>query len=423
MQPKSILITDSYPLNSGDLAIVLSMVDEFRFRYPDVHIIIESSHPLVLRLFLSDSKCDVIPRIFNIERLFQNTFRSIGFYEPAGLLMRVKIFTAGIYDSFTFFFWACMCSIGLDKNWYIRSERREQATMIKSCDFVVSNGGSFLSTHYHYEHRVYFYLIALLLRKPLVLFAQSIGPFNSFVSKISIPYIMKKARCVTVREPYSFAYVQSYLRLPHIKLTADIAYMLREDTSFELPFESEEYITICVKRPKTGASRENYRTAMLRAVAYAVQHNLSVCLTSHTTADDEYCRELFELAKDVSSVNRVKCYLFGLHPKKLKHIYTHSCLLISARMHAIILASSGGVPFIALSYEEKFQGMVEQLGLFIHKENILFDLENISPDDIYESLNNVYMYRKKYVSLIHDGYQKMDKQNKLNIECLDACMS
>jgi polysaccharide pyruvyl transferase WcaK-like protein len=50
-------------------------------------------------------------------------------------------------------------------------------------------------------------------------------------------------------------------------------------------------------------------------------------------------------------------------PRVYKAILGHASLVVSARMHPLILAAGMGVPFVGLSYNPKFDGLYELLGL------------------------------------------------------------
>ena len=50
-------------------------------------------------------------------------------------------------------------------------------------------------------------------------------------------------------------------------------------------------------------------------------------------------------------------------PQLYKAVLGHASLIISSRMHPLILGAGMGVPLVGLSYNDKFRGLFEQLGL------------------------------------------------------------
>ncbi len=70
-------------------------------------------------------------------------------------------------------------------------------------------------------------LIAWLLKKPLVIYAESLGPFSSRFTSWLAKYTLNKVTLITVREEISYCYLhQLGIGKPAIHLTADLAFLL-----------------------------------------------------------------------------------------------------------------------------------------------------------------------------------------------------
>ena len=63
-------------------------------------------------------------------------------------------------------------------------------------------------------------------------------------------------------------------------------------------------------------------------------------------------------------------------PALYKAVAGRLSLMISARMHPLIFAASMGVPVVGLSYNDKFEGVCQLLGL----PNQLVDLQGLAAD-------------------------------------------
>jgi polysaccharide pyruvyl transferase WcaK-like protein len=74
--------------------------------------------------------------------------------------------------------------------------------------------------------------------------------------------------------------------------------------------------------------------------------------------DDAVCEALARRLRDVS----VRMALIA-DPQLYKAVLGHASLIISSRMHPLILAAGMGVPLVGLSYNDKFQGLFDQLGI------------------------------------------------------------
>jgi polysaccharide pyruvyl transferase WcaK-like protein len=79
---------------------------------------------------------------------------------------------------------------------------------------------------------------------------------------------------------------------------------------------------------------------------------------THLEADDAACEALrLRLPGANVSVARIA------DPRLYKSLLGQAALVVSARMHPLILAAGMGVPFVGLSYNGKFDGLYELLGL------------------------------------------------------------
>jgi polysaccharide pyruvyl transferase WcaK-like protein len=74
--------------------------------------------------------------------------------------------------------------------------------------------------------------------------------------------------------------------------------------------------------------------------------------------DDVVCEALAGRLRDVTvRVARI------VDPRLYKAVLGHASLIISSRMHPLILGAGMGVPLVGLSYNDKFQGLFDQLGM------------------------------------------------------------
>ena len=74
--------------------------------------------------------------------------------------------------------------------------------------------------------------------------------------------------------------------------------------------------------------------------------------------DDVVCEALARRLSDVTvRMARIA------DPQLYKAVLGHASLIISSRMHPLILGAGMGVPLVGLSYNDKFQGLFDQLGM------------------------------------------------------------
>src|SRR5687768_488619 len=182
----NIYLFDCFARNTGDLAILLSTIAGLKNELATPTITFESSHPTEVLRYNELKTCTVYPKIFDIKS-FDNSRRQ-----------KLLSLLTGLYDMWSFFIWALLLRLGIAKgHLFIRRKRRDQAMALQHADVVISSGGGFLSTNYpYYQVRLYMFTLGKLLGKPVVIIAQSIGPFDTRTSRLLIPFFLKRLSAV-----------------------------------------------------------------------------------------------------------------------------------------------------------------------------------------------------------------------------------
>ena len=116
--------------------------------------------------------------------------------------------------------------------------------------------------------------------------------------------------------------------------------------------------------PKRDLARFEGMLGVLSKALETLRHRLEadiLLLPSYNVgheADDAACEALqWRLPGGQVRLARVT------DPRLYKALLGHAALVVSARMHPLILAAGMGVPFVGLSYNGKFDGLYELLGL------------------------------------------------------------
>jgi polysaccharide pyruvyl transferase WcaK-like protein len=121
-------------------------------------------------------------------------------------------------------------------------------------------------------------------------------------------------------------------------------------------------------RTGIGVARDEQRFELLLGVLVDGLTHLArrleaavLLLPSYNVAhegDDVVCEALAGRLRDVTvRVARI------VNPRLYKAVLGHASLIISSRMHPLILGAGMGVPLVGLSYNDKFQGLFDQLGM------------------------------------------------------------
>lgn len=214
------------------------------------------------------------------------------------------------------------------------------------------------------------YMTALVKLKGgrIILAPQTIGPFDTKISKWLARVVMNSCHRIFTRDALSTQCCAALRITAPVTETADVA--------FSLPYEKREQTTeqfhvglnVSGLLYRGGYDRDNYfdlsfdyKSYVKRLIEVMLQKNYRVHLVAHVISsreiEDDYsvCRQLsmeYEetvLAPLFQSPIEAKGYIAGLD------------LLIGARMHATIAAISSHIPVIPVAYSRKVNGLYDSL--------------------------------------------------------------
>lgn len=245
---------------------------------------------------------------------------------------------------------------------------------LKKCDifFDIGEGDSF-SDIYGFKRLAKLLIskaMVTILRKPLILSPQTIGPFKNPVYLAASKFIMQKCNRVIARDHESAKLIHA-LKLKNVGEAIDVAFKLPYT---KLGCSSNQITKVGLNisallfhggyNGKNQFSLKSDYADLTRKLVKALlsNKNLEVHLIPHVTPndfpeEDDYKSSLIikhefpnvVLSPRFSDPIEAKSYISGLD------------FFIGARMHATIAAFSSHVPVIPLAYSRKFTGLYESI--------------------------------------------------------------
>jgi colanic acid/amylovoran biosynthesis protein len=259
-------------------------------------------------------------------------------------------------------------------------------------------------------------LIGVFLKKPVVIWAQSPGPFRSRLSRWLVRFTLNRVALLLLREEISLDYIRELgVKGPQIHITADPAFLmkpaskerargilsragingndrpligltmgwsnikLKNKAKWYLRYMKSLYQTIRTmlpeklfelrKRPANQFSSpdtsNNTIVAEMAKVVDGVVEELGadVVLIPHDynpIADDRLlAKGILQRAK---RSDRIKLIAEYLSAPEIKSVIGQCDLFIGGKMHANIAATSMHIPTVAIQYGHKFYGIMRLLG-------------------------------------------------------------
>jgi len=320
------------------------------------------------------------------------------------------------------------------RNVFIRSNRWLRT--LDKADFVgeIRGGDSFSDI---YGLRRFFLgiipcLIAVLMRKKLVLLPQTYGPFKSRIAKAIARLIMLRAHRIFARDRESMELARKLLGCKSkdkiIEFCPDIAFTLEASLPEEPDIQPKLHrnnsapligLNISGLLYVGGFTHDNmfglkfnYKEFAHRMLERLMEHtNAHVLLVPHVywggVEGDELqiCRKLRE-SMDAKYADRLHLIMQEYDQSQIKGIIGLCDFFIGSRMHACIAALSQYIPTVGLAYSKKFRGVFQSIGA----ERFVIDMCEKESGDIIETVMSFFQRRNTISENLKDIIPEAQKQ-------------
>ena len=351
-----ILITNSVPLNGGDEALLRATIEGLMRRWPRSSIRVLCSDVELCRKQLSD--LSLYPDLEQI-----TAAQTFGRHLVNALHRRFCL-----RNSITRW-------LSHSVDWITaKSTRREVLNLYRGCDLVISSPGGFFHDYYPIGDRLRGLDTALHWGKPVILLAQSIGPFWKRRSLKQVKNVFNRVSRICVRDSFSRKHLIGCGVDPNrIQETSDIAFLWRDlvPELFSKKSGPVKSIVLCFRKwpinDVVGTAKIVEKAAKLCEFLLADPsreiHFISSCQGLPGYVDDsELALAVLEsLSPRLGS--RCKIDRRRYTPRELIEVLGRHSMTVSMRLHVCILAMLGGAPAVGLGYEDKTAGIFGQLGL------------------------------------------------------------
>lgn len=302
-----------------------------------------------------------------------------------------------------------------------RFSLRDVIQAIRSCDLLISGGGSLLQDITSTRSLLYYISLmklAKIFKKKVMVYANGVGPINGRINRVLTRRILNKVDLITLRDQDSRLFLQELgVYNENVFVTADPVFTL-EPTSPEEVLGVLEGESIPNDKPFVGISlrdwmdSENLIVNMAKTIDYIVESKKVnvILIPMHYPEDLDISRRV--LAK----INNDSTYLLAqkYSVEDLMGIIRKLEMIIAVRLHSLIYAASQGIPMVGIVYDPKIQGFLKSVNMdymcpaegleyqdLINKFNLVWDqreglkkdLIRLDQDMKKEALKNTYMVK------------------------------
>ncbi|RQM39789.1 colanic acid biosynthesis pyruvyl transferase WcaK [Erwinia psidii] len=280
---------------------------------------------------------------------------------------------------------------------------RDFSDRLQAYDAVIQVGGSFFVDLYgplQFEHS----MCALLAKKPIYMVGHSVGPFQKKSFNEIANFVFSRVDSLILRESVSLDMMkQGGITTEKVVAGSDTAFLVRarqvEEPSHNLLhwqqlIASNKTIAITVRKlapfdKRLGVTQHEYELAFARVINAMIDRGYQVVALSTCTGIDSYGNDdrmiAITLRDHVKQKDKYHVVMDEFNDLELGVLLAESHLTIGTRLHSAIISMTFGTPAVAINYEHKSLGVMNQLGL----PDMASDVKSLMDGTIINKVNGI----------------------------------
>lgn len=295
--------------------------------------------------------------------------------------------------------------------------RKNPLTILRElfrCNMLIMGGGGIfqdITSSLSFYYYTAIGICACLLKKKTVLYAVEIAPLKNSLHGAMVRYLIALSNLVSFRNEESLKLLKSFgcLRRDYRILPDPVMVGARVPTQRTVS-NFEPRIGIVLKDVVTSEHNRNLLVSHIAPVLrYCIARRIKpVIIPFHKNEDMNISRELEERTGDAVE-------LFSWHSAgELMHLFETFSVVLSSRLHGLILASSLGIPVIGIvPHDDSDGGKVRRFMAWVERGTCFID-NDINEHALIETLQKIMKIdRKKYNEYLTEKKETLGKQNKL----------
>lgn len=353
----NILIINSVPLNGGDEALLEATVNTLHKVFSNSKITVLCSNYRVCQSLMNEYSF-----------LPDYEYAAFDFHDSAWGISKRKLKRAlnnlGVAD------W-------LERRGMLQTEsQRRVIRAMDDADLVISSPGGYLHDYYGYAKRLTVFEQILHRDKPLVLLAQSIGPFWKSENIDRLKAAMNKMLMISVREAVSMGHLEILgIDRQRLWLTTDNAFLLYDkDRKYSAPTGDRVNVAMAFRSWKSASDELEIIEKAAGLCCHILSENDCIDITFLST-----CQGIPAYQNDVEIAQAVvarlpvpfqeRCLIDDrrYRPRELINRYAEFHAYVGMRLHGAILSMLGNTPAFNIGYEVKSMGIYDTLGLSMYQ--------------------------------------------------------
>ncbi len=244
-------------------------------------------------------------------------------------------------------------------------------------------------------------VIGNILNKATVIYSQSVGPFASKVQSSMVRWVLKGVRMIVVREDVSKDLLNEMGISRNVIRSIDGGFVFTSDIKMDLKNELNIpsnciVVGVTVRKWLPATAQRIFEEEMAKFIDGIIEkHGVFVIfipqVTSEFHGDDDRIASQ-DVRKHIKNRESVVVLKDRYDHRTIKAIYNNLDLMIGNRFHSVIFSLTSFVPSIAIEYEHKTSGIMQDLVL----DKWVIKMEDVTSQRLKDLFADLLISREAY---------------------------
>ncbi len=254
--------------------------------------------------------------------------------------------------------------------------------LLSDYDAIIQVGGSFFVDLYgvtQFEHA----LCTFMAKKPIYMVGHSVGPFQAPAFNQMANYVFGHCDALFLRESVSLDLMKrSDIDTSKVEKGVDTAWLVdHHNDSFDASYAVQHWLNVAQQQKtvaitlrelapfdkRLGTTQEAYEKAFAGVVNRIIASGWQVMALSTCTGIDSYNKDdrmvALNLRDHIQDPSRYHVVMDEPNDLEMGKLLGACDLTVGTRLHSAIISMNFGTPAIAINYEHKSAGIMQQLGM------------------------------------------------------------
>jgi len=268
---------------------------------------------------------------------------------------------------------------------------------IKDSSLLISGGGSLLQDVTSTRSLLYYLAvmtIAKLCGKPVMVYANGIGPINKSINRFLSKLVLNKVDLITLRDDDSKNYIDDMkVKNKEVFVTADPVFTL-DPSSKEIVDNIFDIEGIPKDSNLIGISVRQWKKAenLEQIIAKTIDHIIDVYGVKVVLIPMHYPEDLEISTSILNMVSCKDCYVLKekYSVEEIMGVIKELDIIIAMRLHSLIYAATQSIPMVGLVYDPKVEGILNTIGM-----EYMSNVESLDYDKLLLDIDYVWNNREK----------------------------